>query len=222
MSAKKKGANIGGVLLGVLGIVATLTGLVTFLIIDAPEIQQRIRGGDGVEPTDDTFLLTNNFNNGLGGGWQVLEGDWQVENGMLLPSSTLTSTIMGGEATWTNYKVVVDVVDAAGRGQYAAAVLVRMQDASNYVALVTERGCSKVHWEVVSGGVPLPQRDTNITCKSPFRVEITVEGNVYTAIVGGTSVALEDATFSSGAIGLQSRQGSEPAGFDTLRITLLD
>ena len=136
MSAKKKGIGIGGVIFGFLGIAATITGLITFLIIDAPEIQQRIRNGDDTGPVDDSFQLDNNFNNGMGGGWQMLEGDWQVENSTLQPTSTLTSTIMGGENTWVNYKVVVDVVDIAGRGQYSAAILVHMQSLYTSASIV--------------------------------------------------------------------------------------
>lgn len=246
---KSNGSALGNIW-AVLGILATLAGLITFLVLDVPEIsrrlaQQRQGPGGGVPPDSDAAALTAeaatatsaplagqvlplpDFENGRDQGWQVLEGEWTTAGGYLVPANELGGTIVGGDPSWMDYSLEVDVFSTGEAGRFTAAILLRVRDRDNYVALVAERGCQKVGWEVVRGGSRDEQKSTSVQCTPPFRVRVTVSGSTYQALIDGEPVAtLEDTTFSAGRIGLRSHSADTPPGadslaaFDNLRVEL--
>jgi hypothetical protein len=167
-------------------------------------------------------LWSDDFDGGIDTSWQIAEGEWLVANGRLIPANEQGGVILGGDLTWTDYTVDVDLYDSGEHQQFAGVVMVRVQGRSNYVGFVADCN-SGTWWEVVRNGqkqeIPGTRNDKWM-CSSPYHLRITVQGSDYQAFVDGelqSSFTLD--VFNAGGIGLQSIDKGSLAAFDNLRIS---
>lgn len=168
-----------------------------------------------------SLLWSDDFDGGIGSGWQVVEGQWIVANGRLIPADESGGVILGGDLAWTDYTVDVDLYESSG-GQFVGVVMVRVQDRSNYIAFVAD--CNRgTWWEIVRNGQrqEVPGTDNGLwMCSTPYHLRLTVQGSSYQAFVDGelqSSCVLQD--FSTGGIGLQSISRGSLAAFDNFHVS---
>jgi hypothetical protein len=79
-------------------------------------------------------LFSDNFDNGIGSGWIRDGGGFHMADGQLTNSGP-RGTLWLGKKGWTDVVVEVDAPGTGCGGDYTA-ILLRMQDTSNYVGVV--------------------------------------------------------------------------------------
>lgn len=86
------------------------------------------------------LLFRDSFDNGIGNGWTREGEGFHTADGQLTHTGP-RGTLWLGHRDWTDVVVDVDVSEAGCGGDYAA-ILLRMQDISNYVGVVmAHAGC---------------------------------------------------------------------------------
>ena len=170
-------------------------------------------------PTPENTIFKDDFNNGLGAGWQVLFGNPMVVDDRL--TATEETWLIAGNSSWTNYEVRFDYETKCGWYNHCHALNgVRVQDADNMVAF--KWACFVHTWQMCEDG-----QCTIISEDLQGGVEgwvgsmiVTVSGNKVSARVGSTSLgSFHFDGFSSGKVlvGLDKR-----TWIDNFRVVPLD
>ncbi|WP_333767135.1 hypothetical protein [Streptomyces sp. IBSBF 2435] len=123
-------------------------------------------------------------------------------------------------SSWSGQAVQAAVTPTLfnGSGEYVA-VLARVQDASNYYALVL-RDANKAEIRRVSGGTSKVLGSVSFTVATgvPYTLRLSAQGSALTGYVNGHSVVgATDSTFGSGRIGLGTSDAS--ADFDNVMVS---
>ncbi|MBN6547603.1 pectate lyase, partial [Streptomyces bryophytorum] len=156
-------------------------------------------------------------------GWTPSGGSWAVRSTgshVLTQSDVAANAVSLAGSSWSAQSIQATVTPTLfeGSGEYVA-VLARVQDASNYYALVL-RDANKAEIRRVSGGTSKVLASVSFTVDTgvPYTVRLSAQGSSLTGYVNGQSVvSAGDSTFGSGRIGLGTFDGT--ADFDNVVVT---
>jgi len=167
------------------------------------------------------LLFFDDFDAGAHPDWETLAGDFVVANGAYTPKGTSSSDsviAVTGYPEWRNYIVEIDVSNSESYSE--AHVLVRVQDAGNFVAFQVDAW--DCEWWVRKNGewekVPNTKTRSDIGWNYDFhQVQVTVEGNKFEAYIDGLKVSsFVDEIFPSGKVGVYL---FHPVAIDNFRVS---
>jgi hypothetical protein len=187
----------------------------TLVPFGAPVALQPIMGSNDTPRSTYTdpsclVLFGDDFNDGIGDGWtSSIGGGFGTEDGQLI-SHSYRETLWLGERDWTDVAVEVDVKEA-GCGDDYVAILLRMQDTSNYIGVVsTTESCDSP-----TGGIFLMRNGQKTTMfnkrGSPGHWRIEAVGKHYRVFVDGqplmSAYDSADNAFTRGSVGISMGSG---------------
>lgn len=175
-----------------------------------PRQDQQTPAGAGL-PFRDTFDIRPNP------AWRVVSGRWVVKDGAYtvpegFSAGTESIALVGGP-NWVDYLVEVDVehgVETFGSPGNDAAILLRVQDRSNFVRLRIKGWAGnflEISWIVRENGADIGPIGAAELRARPQRihVRIQVKGENFFAAVDGVSTSFSFAKWSRGQVGLMVR-----------------
>jgi hypothetical protein len=153
-------------------------------------------------------LFKDDFDNGVGSEWIREGGVFHMADGQLTHSGP-RGTLWLGKKGWTDVVVDVDVAEAGCGGDYTA-ILLRMQDTSNYMGVVIANRCV-----FATGGIYIikkGQQTTLVQKQGDFgHWRIEAVGKRYRVFVGGQLLMSTSddtsAAFTSGSVGIAMGSG---------------
>lgn len=233
MDQNLKTAIISAIIIGVFTLLAACVTPVVMRIID--NWGQNGDGGGRPAPTavsNPPLIFADDFDFGISSDWQVIAGEWQAENGRLVPTDfsredgdaglLLASLKYKGEAG-AAYRVAFDAGDL--EEEHMIAAWVSVQDVENAMIFAADSEMAYCG-RYVDGEHTQLQTVTLALGRDAHHYVVEVRGDAYAYWIDDQRVcAFSDTTFTGGQIGLWDwRRDSSAASvlwFDDVEVTSL-